>query len=152
MSNSKLNESLVESFGELEKMCNFVFDDLHGVTCYINKLGERDLSKADREILKKLKSVRHKRNKLSHGEVAFSEECAEQEDIDFLEDFMKSITKGSDPLRLYFPQKKTSAPAKKVTAQQEDTETALIGGGIVIVLLIIAVVCVAVSVLGKYIH
>ena len=150
MSYSKLNERLVESFGELEKMCNFVFDDIHGVTCYINKLGERTLSKDDREILKTLKSIRHKRNQLSHGETPFSEECADEEDIEFLEEFMKSITKGSDPLKLYFPNSKSRS--KKDANESQDSDTALIGGGVLFVVVIIALVCLVVATVGKYIH
>ena len=150
MSCSKLNEKLVESFGELEKMCNFVFDDIHGVSCYINKLGEETLSKADREILKKLKAVRHKRNQLSHGEVLFSDECACEEDIEFLEDFMKSITKGADPLKLYFPDKKSRS--KKDLDESQDSDTALVGGGVLLVVVVIALVCLIVATVGKYIH
>ena len=149
MSYSKLNERLVESFGELEKMCNFVFDDIHGVTCYINKLGERTLSKDDREILKTLKSIRHKRNQLSHGETPFSEECADEEDIEFLEEFMKSITKGTDPLKLYFGGKSSSS---EDFDPPQDNENALIGGGVLFVVLLIAVVCIAVTIAGNYIH
>lgn len=149
MSYSKLNQSLVESFGELEKMCNFVFDDKHGVTCYIDKLDEKTLSKDDREILKKLKSIRHKRNQLSHGDVSFDEECADEEDIEFLEEFMKSITKGSDPLKLYFAKKPSS---KKEPEEAPDTDAALIGGGVLFVVVVIAVICIAIAIVGNYIH
>ena len=144
-----MNEKLVESFGELEKMCNFVFDDIHGVTCYINKLGEGTLSKSDREILKKLKSVRHKRNQLSHGEASFSEMCAEEEDIEFLEDFMKSITKGTDPLRLYFARKSSSQTGAD---ESQNSDDALIGCVILLVVGIIAIVCFAAAIIGEYIH
>ena len=149
MSYSKLNERLVESFGELEKMCNFVFDDIHGVTCYINKLGERTLSKSDREILKTLKSIRHKRNQLSHGETSFSEECACEEDIEFLENFMKSITKGSDPLKLYFAKTLDSNTALD---KPQNSDDALIGGGVIFVVALIAIICFVVAFVGKYIH
>lgn len=148
MSYSKLNERLVESFGELEKMCNFVFDDIHGVTCYINKMSENTLSKADKAILKKLKTVRRKRNQLSHGEVLFSDECACEEDIEFLEEFMKSITKCTDPLKLYLPQKKSPDPVKR-TDDSASSSSNDVGIGIFAVLAVIVLLCVFFANIGR---
>ena len=150
MSYSELNEKLVESFGELEKMCNFVYDENHGVTCYIKELDSRVLSREELSILKSLKAVRRKRNKLSHGEVLFSEECATEEDIEFIEEFMKSITKGSDPLSLYFPDSKSHS--KKDSEESQNSDAALIGGGVLLVVVVIALVCLVVATIGKYIH
>jgi len=34
----RLNLQLVEKFGELEKLCNEIYDDKHGVTLYIEDM------------------------------------------------------------------------------------------------------------------
>ena len=72
-----------------------------------------------------------------------------QEDIEFLEEFMKSITKGTDPLKLYFSGKSSSS---EDFDPPQDNENALIGGGVLFVVLLIAVVCIAVTIAGNYIH
>ena len=104
MDYTKINAEFVEKFGELEKLCSDIYSQKHGVSCYIDDM----LSKSgERYVLnweyhkKRLKDVRYKRNKLTHGEVGFSENFAQKEDIDFIQDFINLIFKSEDPLSLY---------------------------------------------------
>ena len=105
MTDTQLNAELVEKFGELERLLGQIYGQQHGVTCYIDEMTEKTsiFSAKIHEwniVLKRLKDVRHKRNNLSHGEVSFSEDYAEQADIDFVKDFKLKILKSADPLSL----------------------------------------------------
>ncbi|MBO7254262.1 MAG: hypothetical protein J6V36_03060, partial [Clostridia bacterium] len=80
MTNKDLNLLLIEKFGELEQICNQTYDATHGVSVYIEKMDNSNY--LDREevtnwefFFKKLKEIRHKRNKISHGEIAFTDNC-----------------------------------------------------------------------------
>ena len=104
MDYTKINAEFVEKFGELEKLCGDIYSQKHGVSCYIDdmisKSGERYVLNWEYH-KKRLKDVRYKRNKLTHGEVGFSENFAQKEDIDFIQDFINLIFKREDPLSLY---------------------------------------------------
>lgn len=104
MDYTKINAEFVEKFGELEKLCSDIYSQKHGVSCYIDdmlsKRGERYVFNWD-YYEKRLKDIRYKRNKLTHGEVGFSENFAQKEDIDFIQDFINLIFKREDPLSLY---------------------------------------------------
>ncbi len=110
----KLNILLVEYFGDLEQVCNRIYNDTHGVTAYINEMRDLETQGAQSikgwpEALKRLKEIRHKRNKLSHGEVSFREEWAEKEDIEFLIAFRKKVLNQTDPIALYYKRRKTKS-------------------------------------------
>ncbi|MBR6794373.1 MAG: hypothetical protein IKM48_08485 [Clostridia bacterium] len=106
MTYTRLNALLVEYFGELEQLCNQIYQQSHGVTVYIEEMME--LKDRGAQVvrywdyyLKRLKEVRHKRNKLSHGEVSFGEAWAEKEDLDFLSEFKEKLLDQTDPIALY---------------------------------------------------
>ena len=114
----RLNLQLVEKFGELEKLCNEIYDDKHGVTLYIEDMKNsspraRGLAPYWDYSLNKLKEVRHKRNCLSHGEVSFSTPYAEKEDIDFILEFKNRLINNSDPIALNSKTAKNAATTKK---------------------------------------
>ena len=99
------NYELIEKFGSLEKICNQIYGEKHGVTAYIddmaknNDFGEvyvRDWS----DFLQGLKEVRHKRNQLSHGDVPFSSDYAQKDDLKFIDDFHELILTQNDPLTI----------------------------------------------------
>lgn len=105
----ELNTDLVECFGELENLCNQIYGPIHGVSNYINEMKSRDFS--GRIIvpdwdykLNRLIEVRHKRNRLSHGEVSFREQWANKDDISFVVDFRNSILNQTDPITLCYKQ------------------------------------------------
>lgn len=103
--NSVLNARLVEEFGSLERICNDMYGAKHGVTCYIDEMAGQN-ARGRREVpdwsccLSSLRRVRHKRNSLSHGEVSFDDECADEDDIDFIDGFKNLLLSGRDPLAL----------------------------------------------------
>ena len=121
MDYTKINAEFVEKFGELEKLCSDIYSQKHGVSCYIDdmisKSGERYVLNWEYH-KKRLKDVRYKRNKLTHGEVGFSENFAQKEDIDFIQDFINLIFKREDPLSIY-NKKIANGYAKKTTEQPE---------------------------------
>ncbi len=94
-----LNVELVEAFGDLEKLCNDIYGENHGVTLYIEELSKISYHHNEWEdILDQLKRVRHKRNQLSHHDVSFSEPLTEEEDITFLKEFRNALLAQTDPL------------------------------------------------------
>ena len=106
MENTERNMLLVERFGDLERLCNQIYADRHGVTIYIDEMRNISMQAAYvvpdwARFLKRLTDVRHKRNKLTHGEVSFSQQWAEESDIEFLEDFREDLLRQRDPLALY---------------------------------------------------
>ncbi len=100
------NTQLVEAFGDLERLCNQIYEPPHGVSNYIDIMescqiqGKRSVPQWDYDF-SMLKQIRYKRNKLSHGEVSFREHYAEEKDIDFAIHFRSRIINLTDPLTLY---------------------------------------------------
>lgn len=100
------NMMLMEAFGDLERLCNQIYGCKHGVTVYIEEMEQRGINGAGIvpgwiQSYKRLKDIRHKRNKLSHGEVSFFQRWAEEEDVRFAEFFREQIMNGTDPLATY---------------------------------------------------
>ena len=102
---TKQNVLFVESFGELEQLCNQIYHSHHGVTNYIDDMTARNPRGSIcipgwNDMLKRLKEVRHKRNQLSHGNIPFSLFCATDQDINFVRLFRQNILNRTDPLAL----------------------------------------------------
>ncbi len=122
MSYTELNARLVEEFGNLERLCSQMYNEQYGVTCYIEDMertyGGRARIANWKWDLRRLKEVRHKRNKLSHGEVSFSSPWAEPDDINFVVDFRSRILNASDPLAQYrrFSQPKSVSKPHSTTS------------------------------------
>lgn len=122
------NYELIEKFGSLEKICNQIYGEKHGVTAYIddmaknNDFGEvyvRDWS----DFLQGLKEVRHKRNQLSHGDVPFSSDYAQKDDLKFIDDFHELILTQNDLLtRLRKEHERHLKEAEKKIKEQKATE------------------------------
>jgi hypothetical protein len=126
LSYTELNTLLVERFGDLERLCNQIYNAQHGVTNYIMEMENLRLIgnsiMADWNfILKRLKDVRHKRNKLSHGEVSFSDPWANEDDINFVVNFRNSIMTQTDPITIYTKHSKQKA-VKKTNQQYHPTD------------------------------
>ncbi len=128
MTNNELNQRLIEQFSSLERLCNQIYDDIHGVTRYIDDMKNYDyrakyvVPKWENSY-KMLKEVRHKRNNLSHGNILFSEYYTEIDDINFINEFISSIYNQTDPLAAYRnaiapkPQPKIDSLAQKTIKQ-----------------------------------
>ena len=103
MNHTERNMALVEAFGQLEQLCNQIYKDKHGVTAYIDEMTAKQLQGRFvvshwNAALNRLKELRHKRNKLSHGEVNFQTPYATDMDVQFLRAFYQLILKRADPL------------------------------------------------------
>lgn len=125
MKYTELNTTLVERFGELEQLCNQIYNAHHGVTNYIDEMeslsfrGNVVVSDWD-YYFKRLKEVRHKRNQLSHGKISFNDQWADEDDICFVINFKSIIMNQTDPLSLLY---KKSQPKKTPSiAQQTKTQ------------------------------
>ena len=133
------NTKLIEAFSQLEKICNDIYGDKHGVTLYIDEMKNENIAGARyvqgwRDDLEALVDVRHKRNQLSHGEVSFDEPYSSDDDILFLANFKRRILKQTDPLALL---NKARSPRKSVTyAEQEPTKKGINLGAILFALFV----------------
>ncbi len=106
MDHIETNTALIEAFGDLERLCNQIYNDKHGVTVYIDQMKEigpygRSKVPEWNMHLSRLIEIRHKRNMLSHGEVSFDMPCADWDDVDYAIRFRKMILSGTDPLAVY---------------------------------------------------
>ena len=68
-----------------------------------------------------LKEIRHKRNKLSHGEISFKQNYAQQQDIDFAIHFRNRIMNQTDPLTLYHRSSKTQSTTEQYYIPTQNT-------------------------------
>lgn len=124
-----INYELIEKFGALEKICNQIYGEKHGVTAYIddmtenNNLGEVYV-RGWSDFLQALKDIRHKRNQLSHGDVPFSSEYAQEDDLKFIDDFHELILTQKDPLTVLRKEheRHLKTAEKKVKAQNANKE------------------------------
>ena len=99
MTHMEQNMALVEAFGKLEQLCNQIYGGKHGVTDYIDDMTNRSGPHSPHwGALHRLKELRHKRNKLSHGEVSFQTPYATEQDVQFLLAFYQLILRRADPI------------------------------------------------------
>lgn len=107
-----LNYTFFEEFKRLDKLCGNLYQQPHGVSLYIDEM-QSTYDKECQNIsgwhddLKQLKYLRHIRNRLAHEEDAFSEDLCEQEDIDWVCKFYRRVLNQTDPLALFYKQKKS---------------------------------------------
>ncbi len=96
-------KEFIDEFKHLEKICNEIYGDQHGVTLYINEMESKSFM-STRGIedwdsnLKYLTRVRHIRNNLVHEsdyDIDYTED-----DIAFMRDFYDRILNQEDPLSL----------------------------------------------------
>ena len=103
MDNLQLNTGLIEAFGELERLCNQIYGTQHDVTSYIDEMRSFGVHGSYRianwnDNLSRLIAIRHKRNKLSHGEISFQSVWANEQDVLFARRFKEMILRQEDPL------------------------------------------------------
>ena len=96
-------DEFLDEFKRLEKLCNEIYDQQHGVTMYIDEM-ERKSAIASGVIydwdndLRKLKRVRHIRNNLVHEPGYVSDH--DWSDIVYMKEFCRRILDQQDPLAL----------------------------------------------------
>ena len=75
------------------------------------------------DFLQGLKEVRHKRNQLSHGDVPFSSDYAQKDDLKFIDDFHELILTQNDPLTILRKEhERHLKEAEKKIKEQKATE------------------------------
>lgn len=127
------NIALLEAFGRLDKLCGECFAQPYGVTLYISEMESLKntaapaISDFDSD-LQWLKTVRHKRNRLAHGEIPFDLFCAEAADVQFCDRLYQSILQQRDPLSLYERSAAQSASPRRKSTENPRQK----GNGIVV--------------------
>ena len=97
--------SFIDSYKRLEKLCNEIYGDIHGVKAYIEEmnntpLGARYVLGWD-EDLKRLKHYKWVRNQIAHDPGCTEENMCEYGDAQWLDNFRSRIMSANDPLTLY---------------------------------------------------
>lgn len=111
--------NFIDSFKRLEKLCNEIYGDIHGVKKYIEEMssipmGARYVQGWD-EYLKKLKHYNWVRNQISHEPGCSEANMCKPGDAEWICAFYSLIMEGEDPLTLY---RKASSPKRKETQKQ----------------------------------
>ena len=95
-------EEFINEFKHLEKLCNDMYGQPHGVTLYINEMEAASHEAGGiagwSDDFKNLKRLRHIRNNLVHDPEY--EPDYDAEDIEYLKDFYRRIIDQQDPLSL----------------------------------------------------
>ena len=114
----------LDSYKRLEKLCNEIYGDNHGISSYIDDMSK--LTSASRYVLswnddlKQLKHYRWVRNQIVHEPNCTEENMCEYGDAEWLDDFHSRIMSGNDPLTLY--RKAQSAQATQRSKQPKPSE------------------------------
>lgn len=124
---NNLNYTFFEEIKHLDKLCGELYQDQHGITCYIDdmkKVSEYNSRCVPgwKDDLEHLIRLRHIRNHLAHTEGAFNEENCTQKDIDWSQEFYRRILNQSDPLSMLYQNSKKKAQinnAKPSHSQQQ---------------------------------
>ena len=97
--------SFMNSYKQLEKLCNEIYHDSHGVSAYIDDMTNLSLDLRyipDRnDDLKQLKHYRWVRNQIVHEPDCTEENMCEYGDAQWIDDFYDRIMNQSDPLAMY---------------------------------------------------
>ena len=95
-------KEFLDEYKHLEKLCNEIYGQNHGITQYINDM-EQTFGSESRIIpgwdadLRQLKRLRHIRNAMVHDTTDYESDYTD-EDIDYLREFYQRIMDGTDPL------------------------------------------------------
>ena len=97
--------NFIDSYKKLEKLCNEMYCDKHGISLYIDEMintpmGSRYV-KSWNEDLKQLKHYRWVRNQIVHEPGYTEANMCNRGDIQWINSFYSRIMSTSDPLALY---------------------------------------------------
>lgn len=114
----------LNSYKQLEKLCNEIYGDNHGISIYIDEMSKytsasRYVSNWDND-LKKLKHYRWIRNQLVHEPNCTEENMCEYGDSQWLDIFHSRIMSGNDPLALYRKARSSQALQKRKKTSSVD--------------------------------
>jgi hypothetical protein len=107
----------INSYKQLEKLCNEIYGDNHGISSYIDDMSKHTfashyVSSWDND-LKQLKHYRWVRNQLVHDPNCMEENMCEYGDAEWLDTFRSRIMSGNDPLTLYRKAQNTQVTPKQ---------------------------------------
>lgn len=174
---SNLNNDFLEEYKQLDKLCREIYSSEKGVTSYLDEMKSvpesewRGIPNWNSD-LRRLSTLRHLRNCLTHEVGTLNEYICMKEDVDWLKEFYNRIFILNDPLSLLRKkreavQKKTSNIVKKKFQEsgiQEEKDSLqstdnmngrkwkmmILGGLIVIVLVSMLAIVVGCMVIWKY--
>lgn len=118
-----INNQFLEEYKRVDNICRDIYNSDAGITNYIDLMRDaknyrqQDIAEWD-EVLKRLMSLRHIRNKLTHDVGTLDMELCTESDVLWLNEFCDTLLEASDPLAKHyraFNQKKRSSPNKKKT-------------------------------------
>lgn len=133
-----LDREFTREFNRLEKLCNEMYDDIHGVSRYLKEMENVDSALSNavpewKDTYRTLKHVRWARNKLVHEE----EVHYTREDIQWLKEFYQKMMDGEDPLSMsekmanrkgkMTPARKTGANDNKSVSMKKKTAKSATG-------------------------
>ena len=104
---NNINIEFFDEYKRLDKLCSEIYDQSSGgITSYINDMESVSSFEAQKILgwnstYNKLKSLRHIRNQMAHGEGSFGDYECSYDDVEWLRDFYSKIMNVSDPLAIY---------------------------------------------------
>lgn len=122
----------IDTYKRLEKICGEIFNDVHGVSAYIDAMINLPegayLVNGWSEDLNKLKHYRWVRNQIVHEPNCTEENMCSDEDTSWLLAFYARIINHTDPLALHRKAKRGQQhqgvkPTSKQYAQEQDAES-----------------------------
>ena len=115
MSKRSINEKYLNTYLELEKLCNEKFGVANnGVTEYINRLNNARFAPNRDEVLPNLVKYRNLRNRFAHEPEAIRKaDDISKDDIKWLENLKKSVKGSKDPISQYLKKAKKFAKGQK---------------------------------------
>lgn len=97
--------NFIDSYKKLEKLCNEMYGDKHGVSLYIDEMINTPVGscyvKSWNEDLKQLKHYRWVRNQIVHEPGCTETNMCNRDDIQWINNFYTRMMSTSDPLALY---------------------------------------------------
>lgn len=97
--------NFINSYKTLEKLCNDIYGNIHGISSYINEMTDRPrgsyIVNGWDDDLKRLKHYRWIRNQIAHDPVCTEENMCESKDSEWLARFYSRIMEQTDPLAEY---------------------------------------------------
>ena len=118
--------SFIDSYKRLEKLCNDIYGDIHGVKAYIEDMRNTSMGKwyvrGWDDDLSRLKHYKWIRNQIWHELDCTEDNMCKPGDAQWLDDFRCRILSGTDPLSLYRKARNPQTERKTQTERRIQTE------------------------------
>ena len=116
--------SFIDSYKRLEKLCNDIYGDIHGVKAYIEDMRNTPMGqwyvRGWNDDLSRLKHYKWIRNQIWHEVDCTEDNMCKPGDAQWLDNFCCRILSGTDPLSLY--RKAINPQRERKTANSNNTE------------------------------